>query len=101
MTALLIISNILGWSVAALLLIASLNLRRNNRRFYSLYTDAATRLRAIEHEGMVRKMDAKQMQWLNDENARLSRKCAAICAQIRKIKGRGKVTCQMAPQHHF
>jgi ribosomal protein L36 len=35
------------------------------------------------------------------ERTKLEAKCAAICATIRRRKGRGRVTCQSDPMHNF
>lgn len=71
------------------------------RRWHRLFEERGEEIDVLNHKHMCREIDHNKMQWLSDENTRLSLKCAAICAQIRKMKGRGKVTCEITKTHHF
>ena len=45
--------------------------------------------------------DVAALEWYKKENARLESKCSAICASVRRLKGRGKCTTNVHPIHNF
>lgn len=99
MTPLLIISNLLGWVLAGLFLLLLVNARLANRGWRDLCKAKDGTIRELELQHLSVSMDAERMKWLSDEHTRLSLKCAAICSQIRKMKGRGQ--SGVHPIHNF
>ncbi len=100
MTTLLFLA-ITGWLTAAFLALAYYSCRQHGAGWKRLYEQKCDQLKEVEHRNMVADMNAESLQWHKDEVARLSAKCHAICRQARKMKGRGRVTCQSDPMHNF
>lgn len=64
-----------------------------------LYEEKKAALAELKHKHLCADMDESSRKWLSEENTRLHIKLADICAQIRKMKGRGK--SGVNPIHHF
>lgn len=97
----LIFIAITGWTIAALLALGFYSCRKNNQAWRKLYEEKAAQLREAERKTFVAEFDRDAHKWANDEIVRLRNKCEAICAQVRKMKGRGRGTCEIHPRHSF
>lgn len=92
---------ILGWATAGFLALGLYSCRKNKLGWFNLYQEKCGVIRELEHKHMVADMDHKSLEWYRDEVTRLTIKCDAICRQARRMKGRGKATCQIDPSHNF
>lgn len=90
-----------GWFLLLFTAVMLWGANRTNSSWQKLCAAKNATIRELERKNIVCEMDAERAKWLEEEHARLSRKCAAICRQIRKAKGRGRVTCQSDPMHNF
>ena len=98
----LVISNVVGWLLAAFLLALLVGAIRCNRDWQRLHEKDREKIDELDRARLVGvQADPDGLKWYREENERLSLKCHAICAQIRKMKGRGRGTCQVDRQHHF
>jgi hypothetical protein len=101
-SALLVILNIVGWSLAALFLAAVILTRRTNRYWFNACEERDKTIAELERQRLIGvQANPDGLKWYRDENVRLARKCEAICRAARRAKGRGKVTVQMDPMHNF
>lgn len=90
---------ILGWSISLLLAALFWGARKANSAWRKAYQDRTDALHELERKHLCATMDKNKMEWLSSEVDRLQLKCHAICAQIRKMKGRGK--SGVNPMHNF
>lgn len=92
---------ILGWLVAAMLAVGFYSCRKNKQAWRRHYEQKADELRDLERKQFVAEMNKEAYTWASEEVVRLRNKCEAICAQVRKMKGRGRGTCEIHPRHRF
>lgn len=71
------------------------------RAWKARYESKRDEFRELERKQIIAKFDEESLAWYKEENERLRIKCHAICHQIRRMKGRGNVTCEMHPTHNF
>jgi hypothetical protein len=90
---------ITGWLLSAFLALGLYSCLLNKDGWRKMYELERARCRELEHTRVCTEMDQDRMKWYREEHTRLSLKCAAICAQIRKMKGRGK--SGVNPIHNF
>ncbi len=93
---------IVGWLTAAFFALAYYSCRQNKLGWRRLCAEKDRTIRELERLQLAGvQADPDGLKWYREENARLAQKCAAICKQIRRMKGRGRVSCQMHPTHNF
>ncbi|MEN9841693.1 MAG: hypothetical protein RL376_1493 [Verrucomicrobiota bacterium] len=90
-----------GWLTAAFLTLGCYSLRHAATGWRRRYEETRDSLATLERKHLVADMDKSEREWLRDEVERLSKKCEVICTTVRRMKGRGKLTCQMNPTHRF
>lgn len=90
---------IIGWLLFVGTALRLFSARRANRGWRRLYSDKVRELGDLQHRHLIAKIDRESMDWLSAENRRLVHKCAAVCSQIRRLKGRG--TSGVNPVHRF
>ena len=101
MNAILIVSNLIAWSLCTFCVAAVILTRRTTRHWHARFKEKQAALLEIEFKNDMSDADHRHMQWLKEENSRLSLKCSAICRAARRMKGRGKSIVQCDPMHNF
>lgn len=92
---------ITGWLTAAFFALSFYGARKSKLGWRQLFQETEDARLKLERQQIAACMDKESLKWYREENTRLHRKCDAICSQIRRMKGRGAITCQINPQHYF
>lgn len=92
---------VVGWLVAFLLIVLFIAALRINRHWRRGYRDLQKKYWLLDSRASDYDWDRRDLEQSRAEVVRLEAKCRAVCAQIRRMKGRNSVTPRGDPMHSF